>query len=91
MTCLLSAIVVAYAAEDVVSRALSSVEQALANVGGASEAIVVLNRRMDEVRRRFSESWIVVSDGMRLKPDKNKIARSYGACGATFLARVGWE
>ena len=66
MSCLLSAIVVAYTREGVVSRCLSSVEQALAEVGRPSEAIVVLNREMGEIRHRFSESWIVVEPGRNL-------------------------
>lgn len=66
MSSLISAIVVAYVDEDAVARCLSSVERALAEVGGASEAILVLNRPMEALRSAISGSWTVVDRGRNL-------------------------
>jgi GT2 family glycosyltransferase len=66
VSCLLSAIVVAYADEEFVARCLSSVERALAEVDGRSEAILVLNRPMEDLRREISGSWTLVEPGRNL-------------------------
>src|SRR5207248_738879 len=65
MTCRLSAVVVAFAGDNVVARCLSSVERALDEIDDASEAIVVLNRPMHELRQALDRGWTV------LQPERN--------------------
>jgi GT2 family glycosyltransferase len=66
VSCLVSAIVVAYASEDMVAKCLSSVERALTEVDGETEAIVVLNRPMDGLRGTLGEPWLVAEPGRNL-------------------------
>jgi GT2 family glycosyltransferase len=66
VSCLVSAIVVAYAEDEAVARCLRSVELALAEVAGETELIVVLNRPVDRSRHAFRDSWIVVEPGRNL-------------------------
>jgi GT2 family glycosyltransferase len=63
VSCLVTAIVVAYTDVDVVTRCLSSVEAALSEVDGESEAIVVLNRQMHDFRQTVGDFWAVLEPG----------------------------
>jgi GT2 family glycosyltransferase len=63
---LVSAIVVAYTDADVVAKCLRSVERALAEVNGESQAILVLNRPMFDLPEACLESWIIIQPGRNL-------------------------
>jgi GT2 family glycosyltransferase len=60
MSCVVSAVVVAYGEEEQLAAALASVDRALAAVAGETELVIVLNRGIDVTRYALRDGWVVV-------------------------------